>query len=196
VEKRLPSSATAETRPNSARGLALRSWLGNSGRGFEDEVFEGIGTVGPLFRRSKAAQAPTSRFPTKRVGGVCEAFAIRMNASRQIESTLSEPVTRPGEQRWSGHMADDVAATYGPEPLASLVATSSELVLAGSRGTYRIPRTAVTKVGRGRLYPWFFAGLRIHHNAPGLPGELQFKPMDTHRDEVKSSLRGLGYPTG
>jgi hypothetical protein len=93
-------------------------------------------------------------------------------------------------------MSDDVAATYGPEPLASLVATSSDLVLSGSRGTYRIPRTAVTKIARGRLYPWFFAGLRIAHTAPGLPGDLQFKPMGIHREEVKRALRGLGYPTG
>jgi hypothetical protein len=93
-------------------------------------------------------------------------------------------------------MADDVAATYGPEPLASLVATTNELVLAGSRGTYRIPRAVVTKIGRGQLYPWFFAGLRVHHSAPGLPTELQFKPMGIHRDEVKRALHGLGYPTG
>lgn len=119
-----------------------------------------------------------------------------MNASRQIEPAGPDPVARPGEQRWSGHMSDDVAATYGPEPLASLSATANELVLAGSRGTYRIPRTAVTKVGRGRLYPWFFAGLRIHHTAPDLPDELQFKPMGPHRDAVKSALRELGYPTG
>lgn len=93
-------------------------------------------------------------------------------------------------------MADDVAATYGPEPLASLTATARELVLAGTRGTYRIPRTAVTRVSRGRLYPWFFAGLCFRHTAPGLPTELQFKPMGTHRDEVKRALRELGYPTG
>lgn len=91
-------------------------------------------------------------------------------------------------------MADDVAATYGPEPMATLVATASELVLSGSRGTYRVPRAAVTRIGRGKLYPWFFRAIRIHHNAAQLPRELQFKPLDSSRDEVKGQLRALGYP--
>lgn len=91
-------------------------------------------------------------------------------------------------------MADDVGSTYGPEPLASLTATAELLILHGTRGTFRVPRTAVTKLGRGRMYPWFFKGLRIHHRATGLPRDLQFQPLGKHWREVQSELKGLGYP--
>jgi len=44
-------------------------------------------------------------------------------------------------------MADDVSNTYGPDPLAALSATADLLVLSGTRGTFRVPRSAVTKLG-------------------------------------------------
>lgn len=100
----------------------------------------------------------------------------------------------PGELRWPGHMADDVGATYGPEPLASLTATADGLVLHGTRGTFRVPRTAVTKLGRGRMYPWMFKGLRIRHCVAGYPRDLQFQPLDGQWREVLARLRELGYP--
>jgi len=105
---------------------------------------------------------------------------------------LQPPAT--GELRWPGHMADDVGSTYGPEPLASLTATSSELVLQGTRGTYRIPRTAVIKLGRGKMYPWFFKALRIRHRAAGVPADLQFQPLNLPWREVQAQLKSLGYP--
>ncbi|MBL9201772.1 MAG: hypothetical protein JNL39_14775 [Opitutaceae bacterium] len=91
-------------------------------------------------------------------------------------------------------MADDVAATYGPEPLATLTATPDELILTGPRGNFRLPRTAVTKLGRGNLYPWIFAAVRIHHTVPSYPRELQFKPLGASPHEVRSRLRAFGYP--
>lgn len=91
-------------------------------------------------------------------------------------------------------MADDVAATYGPEPLASLTATADELVLTGPRGTFRVSRPAVRKLGRGKMYPWFFAAVRIHHDAPNLPRDLQFKPLGLAPRDVLAQLRALGYP--
>lgn len=93
-------------------------------------------------------------------------------------------------------MADDVASTYGPEPLASLTATAHELVLSGTRGTFRVPRSAVTRLGRGNFYPWFFSALRIHHSVPGYPENLQFKPQPGHWRDVVARLKSLGYPTG
>ena len=107
-------------------------------------------------------------------------------------------VTRPVEtspQRWEGHMSDDVAATFGPEPMAFLSATPDEIVLSGNRGTYQIPRAAVAKIGRGKMYPWFFSGVRIHHTIQRYPKELQFKPLGLHWRDVLRALREHGYPS-
>src|SRR5688572_26726704 len=88
------------------------------------------------------------------------------------------------EIKWLGHMADDVASTYGPEPLASLTATAHALVLSGTRGTFRVPRSAVTRLGRGNFYPWLFSALRIHHSVPEHPKSLQFQPQSGHWRDV------------
>lgn len=92
-------------------------------------------------------------------------------------------------------MSDDVGATYGVKPMAYLSASPDEIVISGTRGTHRLPRAAITKIGRGKLYPWFFAGIRIRHTLTAVPSELQFKPMDVERVEVLGALRSLGYPT-
>lgn len=93
------------------------------------------------------------------------------------------------EIKWPGHMADDIASTYGPEPLASLTATVHELLLSGTRGTFRIPRAAVTRIGRGNFYPWLFSALRIHHSVSGFPKSLQFKPQPGHWRDVLTRLK-------
>lgn len=91
-------------------------------------------------------------------------------------------------------MADDIAATDGPEPLANLTATAEFLSLSGTRGNFRVPRAAVTKLGRGNFYPWFFGAVRIHHTVSGYPRSLQFKPLGVKPSEVTAKLRELGYP--
>jgi hypothetical protein len=93
-------------------------------------------------------------------------------------------------------MADDVGSTYGPEPLASLRATPAALVLSGTLGAFQLPRSAITKLGRGNFYPWFFSALRIHHRVAGYPVALQFKPLGTHWRVVQAQLKSLGYPIG
>jgi len=99
------------------------------------------------------------------------------------------------ELKWEGHIADDTGATDGPDPLALLIATKEELFLRSTRGNYRLPRAAITKLGRGRLYPWFFSAVRIHHAIPGLPKDLQFKPLHLSPRGVLAQLRALGYPS-
>ena len=116
-----------------------------------------------------------------------------MNSLQSRSAAFLQP-SAPGELRWPGHMADDVGTTYGPEPLASLTATPDELVLQGTRGTYRISKSAVTKLGRAKLYPWFFKGLRIHHRSRDLPKDLQFRPMDGDWRKIQAQLHSLGYP--
>lgn len=91
-------------------------------------------------------------------------------------------------------MADDVGATDGPEPMATLEATASELVLAGNRGTFRLRREEVTRIGRGGFYPWLFGALRIRHGVARFPSELQFKPLDATVPAVRAALKSLGYP--
>lgn len=91
-------------------------------------------------------------------------------------------------------MSDGVGSTFGVEPLAHLTADGEHLVLAGTRGNFRIPRAAVTKLGRGGFYPWFFGGIRIHHNLATLPEELVFKPMGARERDILAHLAGLGYP--
>lgn len=90
-------------------------------------------------------------------------------------------------------MADDVAATYGPEPMATLTATPEGLAMSGTRGNFRLPRTAIKRVGRGTFYPWFFGAVRIHHNIPGYPKNLQFKPLQLTPRELLAQLKALGH---
>jgi hypothetical protein len=97
--------------------------------------------------------------------------------------------------KWEGHMADDVASTYGPEPMAVLLASADSLYLSSSRGNFRIPRSAVVRLGRGNFYPWFFSALRIHHQVAGYPRSLQFKPLHTTWRQVIAELKQLGFPT-
>ncbi len=92
-------------------------------------------------------------------------------------------------------MADDVASTYGPTPTAFLSATPDALLLSGTRGTFTIPHAAVVKISRGKMYPWLFAAVRIHHRVPNLPRDLQFKPVGIRPRDVLAQLAALGYPT-
>lgn len=117
-----------------------------------------------------------------------------MNAT-QPKSYHAEPNTDGSTQlSWSGHMADDIAATYGPDPLANLTATADFLHLTSTRGNFRMPRAAVTRLGCGNFYPWFFAAMRIHHTVSGYPRSLQFKPLGLKPRELMTKLRELGYP--
>jgi hypothetical protein len=117
-----------------------------------------------------------------------------MNATDSQMPNSSTAHPEPGSRTWEGHMADDVGATYGSAPMAALSATTDALVLSGGRGNFRVPRAAVTKVGRGKLYPWLFAAVQIHHTVPGISRELQFKPLNVKPREVLDQLRTLGYP--
>jgi hypothetical protein len=102
--------------------------------------------------------------------------------------------TVAGEFCWHGHMTDGVGTTFGPEPMATLHATADEIVFSSTLGIFRVPRSAVTLIKRGGMYPWFFKGLRVHHSVATLADELQFKPMDSTAREIKQRLRELGYP--
>jgi hypothetical protein len=99
-----------------------------------------------------------------------------------------------GESKWPGQMADDVGNTYGPEPLATLTATSTELIISGTRGTFRVPRASVTGLCRGKMYPWFFSALRIKHTVASYPIDLQSKPEPGRWRDVLARLKVLGYP--
>lgn len=117
---------------------------------------------------------------------------------KDLRSLDSEQPTAAAEWtvRWDGHMSDDVGATYGHEPLAFLGATERELIVSGTRGMFRIPKTAIRRLGRGKFYPWFFQAVRIHHSVGSFPKELQFKPLSAKPGEVLERLRALGYPVG
>jgi len=93
-------------------------------------------------------------------------------------------------------MCDGVGTTAGPEPGAVLCANADEIWLKGRRGDFHLPRSAVVKVGRGRMYPWFFRGIRIRHNVAGYPAELQFGPFVGATRAILAQLKSLGYPTG
>lgn len=95
--------------------------------------------------------------------------------------------------RWEGQISNGLGTTTG-NPLATLDADSTELVLAGTIGTFRLARTSVQKIGRGKMYPWIFGGMRFHHNQPGCPDELQFNPVGASSRDVISRLQALGYP--
>lgn len=93
-------------------------------------------------------------------------------------------------------MCNGLGATYGLPPMAWLGASSTQLILSGPLGTFNLPVASVVRIGRGRMYPWFFAGIRVHHRDPKCPEELQFKPLGVSTREVVARLRALGYPVG
>ena len=95
--------------------------------------------------------------------------------------------------RWEGHISNGVGATTGTD-LAFLSADTNGLVLSGTIGTFTLPRATVVKLGRGKMYPWFFAGISFRHRNPQCPEELQFKPEGVPTREILSRLRALGYP--
>lgn len=95
--------------------------------------------------------------------------------------------------RWEGHISNGVGSTTGTD-LAFLSADANELVLSGTIGTYTLPRASVIKIGRGRMYPWLFAGISFRHQDPKCPEELQFKPVGLPAREIIARLRTLGYP--
>lgn len=115
----------------------------------------------------------------------------RKDLSQYAEASATESGTK-----WEGHMADDVSNTGGPDPMALLIATSEALLLRSTRGNFRLPRTGISRLGRGNLYPWLFSAMRIHHTIPGVPRELQFKPLNKHWKAVQAELKSLGYPVG
>ncbi len=91
-------------------------------------------------------------------------------------------------------MADDVAATFGPEPGATLTATAATLHLKGNRGDFLLPLAAVVSIGRGGFYPWLFKGVRIRHRIAGFPKNLQFLDPATSSRDLLRQLGSLGYP--
>lgn len=95
--------------------------------------------------------------------------------------------------RWEGHLSNGVGSTTGTD-LACLSAEANALVLSGTIGAYTLPRASVVKLGRGKMYPWFFAGISFQHKNPQCPEELQFKPVGVSSREVLARLRALGYP--
>lgn len=95
--------------------------------------------------------------------------------------------------RWEGSLSNGIGATTGL-PQAFLSADPNELVLSGTLGTYHLPRASVVKVGRGMMYPWFFAGIRFHHSILKFPNELQFKSSEVSSREILNRLRSMGYP--
>jgi hypothetical protein len=116
-----------------------------------------------------------------------------MSISQQEPGGLPhEP--NPADDRWEGHMCDGVGSTYGPKPTAFLYANSDEILLTGSRGAFRLLRSSISKIGRGKLYPWMFGGITIRHNVASFPKELQFQAMGVRSREILNRLRELGFP--
>lgn len=112
--------------------------------------------------------------------------------SPDTDSSAGQPDTQA--LRWEGHMADDVASTYGSEPCAALTATPDELRLKGNRGDFRLPRSAITRISRGGLYPWFFKGIRIRHLNTKISSNLQFRTLTGKTNHLLAQLKTLGYP--
>lgn len=119
-----------------------------------------------------------------------------MNATQAPHIDTLEP-TEPTEPppEWEGTIFDGSGSTYGSRPPAFLRATSDELYLCGNRGTFRIPRSHVWKIGLGDFHPWRFCSIQIHHRVSSCPNQIQFKPSVTTPRSLLEQLRALGYPT-
>lgn len=96
--------------------------------------------------------------------------------------------------RWDGHMYDGLATTYGPRTGAVLWANADALWVNGNRGNFFIPRRNIVALRRGRLYPWFFQGVRIIHDRDDLPEAIVFLPTSQKTRALLDQLRQLGHP--
>lgn len=115
---------------------------------------------------------------------------------KHLQTHVAEQSTSRSSEwlvKWKGHMSDGVGATNGLTPLAYLGVTGDELVLEGTRGTFRLPKAAIRRVGHGGFYPWLFRAVRIHHTVETYPGDLQFKPSDARSGDVIDRLQQLGF---
>jgi hypothetical protein len=115
-----------------------------------------------------------------------------MNDTQHLEArpaALAE--TLPAS--WRGHMADQVGATFGPDAVAQLSASSDELQLTGALGSFTLPKSTVKRISGGRMYPWFFRAVRIRATWKGTELDIQFKPMDASHRAVIQRLHQLGY---
>lgn len=132
----------------------------------------------------------------RHVGDFAEAATAGPMKTTDPKSTLNATAGPPdaAEIQWEGHIADDVGATFGPEPMARLRATRESLFLTSSRGDFRLPRDTLRRIGRGKFYPWLFAAVRFHHTRSDLPRDLQFKPLRARPRDILHELRALGYP--
>ena len=119
-----------------------------------------------------------------------------MIASHTPSSEHSSNLSDTYPLRWEGHLSNDVGMTGGPAPGAVLRANADEIWLKGTLGDYRIPRSAVVKIKRGGMYPWFFRGIRIRHNVAGCSSHLQFGPFGCKTRDLLTQLKSLGFPTG
>lgn len=115
---------------------------------------------------------------------------MNISDSNPATDTCSEP-----SSVWKGHMTNGVGTTYGAAPAATLTVTNDEIGIEGPLGDFSLPKAAIVRITRGRLYPWIFGGLRFVHNMGGVPDELQFKPSETSSKSILERLRALGYPT-
>lgn len=97
--------------------------------------------------------------------------------------------------KWEGHMYDGLATTYGPRTGAVLWANADALWVNGNRGNFFIPRRDIVELRRGRLYPWFFQGVRIIHNRADLPETIIFLSRTENTRKVLDQLRALGFPS-
>lgn len=105
------------------------------------------------------------------------------------------PTADSGRVQWSGHLCVDDVATTGPDPKATLTASREQLQLQGTLGTFTLTPDTVTCIKRAGIYPWIWAGIRIHHPVPGLPVRLAFCPMGVRSRHLLASLKALGFPT-
>lgn len=138
---------------------------------------------GPMFgRRPPREKARFAIGPS-----LCEPMKSKDPSTVQTAPT-------PNPIQWPGHICTDRAATSGQTPHATLTASAEALDLKSTLGDFHLPRTAVTQVHRGQLYPWFFAGIRIRHTLKGASKRLQFVPDAARSRDVLAALKTLGYP--
>lgn len=96
--------------------------------------------------------------------------------------------------RWDGHMSDGVAATSGYKPGAVLCANAEALWLKGARGDFFFRREEMERIQRGRMYPWFFTGVRLQHRVGTYPEDIGFKPLAGNTRALLAQLQALGWP--
>ncbi len=95
-------------------------------------------------------------------------------------------------QSWRGDMCTGILSSKRGK--SKLTLCPERISIDGPLGHLSVSRDDLTRIERAGFFPWFWMGIRIHHNADDCPPRLQFTPYIGRTKQVLKAAANLGYP--